>query len=140
MNLPISTIGAVAGAAKLAQEVAAGISRGVSEAMGFHEVLKQGDTPDAETLATELVQKIENRLSESGILVNQDLPIQVTDDGQLRIEIDHERAAEIESILKSDREIGEIAKRLAGSESATGLTIRTDRANIQYSSGGYPNW
>jgi hypothetical protein len=140
LSLPISTIGAVAGAAKIAQGIASGISRGVSEAIGFHDVLSGGEQPSPAVRATGLVEAIEDRLSRAGIDVNQELPIRVTDDGKIRVEADHPRAAEIELLLNSDPQIGNLAGHLSGTAEANGLTIRGDQGNILPSSGGYPNW
>ena len=140
MTPPISTIGAVAGAAKLAQGIAKGIGRGVSEAIGFHDVLSGGEQPSSAQRATDLIEAIEDRLSSAGIDVNQQLPIGVTDDGKIRLEADHPRAAEIELLLNSDQRIGELASHLAGTAEANGLTIRGGQGNIRPSSGGYPNW
>jgi hypothetical protein len=140
LSLPISTIGAVAGAAKIAHGISQGIARGVSDAIGFHEVLNEAPSENAAVAADDLVEKIRERLSESGIGVNQDLPIRITDDGQLRIEGKHEQAAEIESILNSDDQIVQLAKQLATTDHASGLTIRAGQENIQNSPGGYPNW
>ena len=137
---PISTIGAVVGAAKIAQGIASGISRGVSEAIGFHDVLSGGDQPSSVERASGLVAAIEDRLSKAGIDVNQELPIGVTDDGKIRVEADHPRAAEIELLLNSDQQIGELSRQLAGTAEASGLTIQTNQGNIKQSPGGYPNW
>lgn len=80
MSLPISTIGAVAGAAKIAHGISRGIARGVSDVIGFHEVLNDAPSENATVAADDLAEKIRDRLSESGIDVNQDLPIRITDD------------------------------------------------------------
>ncbi len=132
------------GAAQIAQEISQGIARhisqGVSETIGFHDVLKETGSATPEATTQELTDAIASRLTAAGINVNQDLAIHVSDDGQLRVEGEHVRAAEIESILNSDEQIRMIAQRLAGTEAANGLTIRTDQENIRSSPGGYPNW
>ena len=136
LSLPISTAAAVVGAVKLAQ----GIAQGVSQAIGFHDVLSETSAGDASDSLEQLTQSIQQRLSDSGIQVNQELPIRITEDGQLRVDGDHPRAAEIEAVLNSDRQITESAKRLTAPGSVSGLTIPIDKGNIMDSPGGYPNW
>jgi hypothetical protein len=124
----------------MAKGIASGISRGVSEAIGFHDVLSGGDQPSSAERATDLVEAIEDRLSKAGIDVNQPLPIGVSDAGKIRVEADHPRAGEIELLLNSDQQISELASHLAGTAEANGLTIGNGQGNIRPSSGGYPNW
>lgn len=149
MSLPISTVGAVVGAAKVAREIsqglAQGITQGVSGAIGFDDVLNQAGPAEPAELTSELIGAIEQRLSDAGINVNQDLSIRITASGQLQFDGDHAQAAEIESILNSDPQITGIANRLAGTDQAqtlqtSGLTIPGGQGNIRNSSGGYPNW
>ncbi len=136
MNLPISAAAAVIGAAKLAQ----GIAQGVSGAIGFHDVLSQPSEAETGEALQQLTEAIGQRLSGAGIEVNQELPIGVTDDGQLRVDSNHPRAAEIESLLNSDDQITAAARRIALSGSVSVLTIPAGTGNIAGGSGGYPNW
>lgn len=159
LNLSLSTIGAALGAAKMAHKVGQGIARhigqGVSDAVGFDELLKAPDaanvgssSPDSigsdsigtEASAQSLSEAILHRLTALGIDVNQELAIEVSNDGQIQVLGEHLQAAEIESILNADQQIRQIAKQLAGTDTANGLTIRTNQENIRSSPGGYPNW
>lgn len=124
------------GAAKLAQ----GFAQGVSQAIGFHDVLSKPNPAETSDVLSQLTELIQQRLSDSGIQVNQELPIRITTDGKLRVDGDHPRAAEIESVLDADPQITLLASRLARLGKVSGLTIPIDQGNIQESPGGYPNW
>ena len=140
MSLPLQTIGAVAEAAKIAQGISRGVARGVSDAMGFHAVLSEPGSADDVQAAADLIEKIRDRLAQLGVEVNQDLPIGISTNGQLQIEGEHPRAAEIESVLNSDEQISQLVGRLSASQQASGLTIAAAQGNIRNSAGGYPNW
>jgi len=127
LSLPISTIASIAAATRLAQ----GIAGGVSEAMGFHEILTADESANPSELLNRLTDAIRGRLVDAGIDVNQVPEISLMSDGAIRVEGRHQQAAEIESILNADQEIRSLSERSVAASGAGDLTIRLADANIR---------
>ncbi len=142
MSLPIPSTTLILGAAKFAQ----GVASRVGQAIGFDDVLhgvdavnEDGVGGDAAALSNELVDSVRTRLMQSGLIQtgggpNQALQLSVKQDGTLRVEGDHPRAAEIEALLASNKQIADIASKLAQSggpiEISIDLTSPSGQANI----------
>lgn len=126
MSLPISSIASIASAARLAQ----GIAGGVSQALGFHEVLADDSSAGSAELLGRLAKAMRDRLADAKIDPAEVPLIRITAQGALRVEGQHPRAAEIESILNADQGVRSLAGQAAGSASADGLTLRLADANI----------
>ncbi len=138
MSLPIPSTTLILGAAKFAQSVA---SR-VGQAIGFEDVLHGVDAVDEDSasnvaaLSDELVDAIRARLLQSGLIqtdggLNQTLQLGVKQDGALRVEGDHPRAAEIEALLASNQQIVDTASKLAQSGGPSEISIDLTRPSVQ---------
>lgn len=142
MNLPIPTAALIRGATLLAGEVA----QRVGQAIGFDEVLSGAEPANLTALTDQLVQSAGAKLAEAGIAVNQPLRLSVREDGGLRVEGDHPRAAEIEAILAMDDSLARQARDLAAAggpqevllspPGPIGLTTTGHEANILKALGG----
>lgn len=145
MSLPIPTAALIRGATSFASDVA----NRVGQAIGFDDVLRgvnvdQGK--DVAAMTDSLVEAVETRLSQSGIVVNQPLRLSVMSNGTLRVEGNHARAAQIEALLASDETLSKTARNLIraggpseiviGQQSPSGLTPTGVEANIREMFGG----
>lgn len=123
MSLPISPTTILA-AAQAAREVAGSVAAGIAEATGFDEVLR-GAAPQSSAgeLTRQLVKSIQKQLGRQGIDANPPIELAVTEGGKLQIMADHQRAAEIESVLAADVELANLAERLHQAAGPTRLTV-----------------
>jgi len=112
LSLPISPTTILA-AAQAAREVAGSVASGIAEATGFDEVLR-GASPQSSAgeLNRQLVESIQKKLGLLGIGANPPIELAVTEGGQLQMTGDHQRAAEIESVLSADADLTHLAERL----------------------------
>ena len=117
MNLPLEPT-ALASAKLIggASRFAARIADRVGDAIGFDKVLRDGaDEKPAENpqqILGQLVQAIRDRLGQLGVNPNQMLELSVTQQGRIRVDGNHRRAAEIESVLNGDPQLVSLASRL----------------------------
>lgn len=164
MSLPIPQAVLIQGATRLATNVA---SR-VSQAMGFEEILRGGDTDTKDTaaqvdstaekpllppgsesdaVAPSLIQQITGRIRQllhaAGIDPNPVGDLRVEKGGLIRTSGEHPRSAEIERLLNADPGLvaqTELLSRLnRGETTSIGLTNSHELENIK-GPGGYPNW
>lgn len=137
MSLPIPPTTLILGAAKLAQ----GVASRVGQAIGFDDVLHGTDSVDDsiitnDALTDQLVDSIRARLVQSGLIdsggePNQTLQLSVQQDGALRVEGGHPRAAEIEALLGSSPQIVGAASKLARSGGPTEIAIDLTSPKLQ---------
>ena len=158
MSLPISQAAAILGAARVAQSVVGNIAERITDAVGFDQVLHDGvdlrsetdsDLAVKESLMDQTLAAIRDRLGKFGIAANPPIELAVQRNGALEVTGNHDRAAEIESILASDGELVELASRLYSAAGSMKLTV--DRASSDLTRtgaqdtmngppGGYANW
>ncbi len=140
MSLPLQTVGGILGAAAIAKSAV----RQVGQAISFDQILN-GPASNGESgssladLLSNLTAAIHDRLAamglaEIGSTANQLGELNVLSDGQILVNGDHPRAAEIEASLSSDRAISDIVTqiRVSGSPGpwTVDLTIGTRQGNI----------
>ena len=150
LSFSLAHVALVRGAAQLAT----GVAGRVSQAIGFDDILHGTDAETAGGQATpvvasaselkgQLTDGIRLELAKRSINLNQPLELRVHQDGSLRVEGDHPRAAEIEALLNSDgdavRLAGELAKATGSNQISIDLTSSGGPGNI-IGLGGYPNW
>lgn len=123
MSLPISPTTILA-AAQAAREVASSVASGIAGATGFDEVLRgAAPLPSAGELTKQLVETIQKKLAQQGIGANPPIELAVTDGGKLQMTGDHNRAAEIESVLAADTKVTYLAERLYQAGGPTRLAV-----------------
>ena len=126
MNLPIGTVAAAVGAARLARSVVSQV-----QGMRFAEILGDAGASDAaetlngirdsiNSLAGQLTAAASERLSEMGLTINGPLRLNVLADGRIKTDGSDQLSLQIESLLNSDRRIVETAQRIAEKMSAAG--------------------
>ncbi len=163
MSFPISNAAVIRGATQLAGEVA----NRVSQAVGFNDVLRGAEDTgqtgelDFKSLLKKLSADLRERIEGLGIGVetNHGVNISVHAGGKFRVDSNHPRAAEIESVLNADKKLVKAGHELvqAGGPTAItidpadidksaavaggrGLTSGSVVGNILNAPGGYPNW
>ncbi len=123
LSLPISPT-TILTAVQAARDVAGSLSVKVAEATGFDEVLRgAAPQPSAGELTQPLVETIQKKLGLLGIGANPPIELAVSEDGKLRVSGDHDRAAEIESVLAADPTVTPLAERLYRAVGPTRLTV-----------------
>ena len=145
-NLPFGSVAAIRGAAHLAQ----GAAHQLGQAFGFDEVLRSGGdvagpAKSAQTLLAELTESIRRRLADVvGMPANPAVQLSVHADGELTVDGNHPRAAQIEAVLSEDPKLRQTARQLrqAGGpgEVLVDLTSGGGQENISSKPGGYANW
>lgn len=123
LSLPISPTTILA-AVQAAREVAGGLADRVADATGFDAVLRDvAPPPSAGELTKQLVETVQKTLGLMGISANPPIEVAVTEGGKLRVSGDHDRAAEIESVLAGDAEVTSVVERLFQTAGPTRLTV-----------------
>ena len=112
-----------------ARSIVRNVSDGLSRALEFDAVLR-GDAErnpaqeiDPEAIHANAVRSVRDLLAAIGVEANQELKLDVTYDGKLRLVKDHPRAAEIEFALNADQAVRDPINRLASALGPTQLTI-----------------
>lgn len=136
-----------------ATQLAGGVASRVGHAIGFDEILNR--SPQAESgeaaMASESTGRVREKLAAAirlelarhSIDVHQTLDLRVQEDGSLRVDSHHSRAAEIENLLNTSEQViasaGDLARQQGTNRISIDLTSSVEPENM-VSPGGYPNW
>ena len=148
---------------RTATQLAGGVASRVGHAIGFDEILNRSPPADpgdaataSESTASEspasestgrerekLAATIRLELARHSIDVHQTLDLRVQEDGSLRVDSHHSRAAEIENLLNGSEQVlvaaGNLARQQRTNQISIDLTSSVEPENM-VAPGGYPNW
>ncbi|GAA5506117.1 hypothetical protein [Novipirellula caenicola] len=139
MTSPITTARLAIEAASFASQMVGELASGVSNAIGFDEVLQSGsasDEPVSESklrlMIDQVASAIRSRLEAAGIGVNPPVEVAVSDPGQtggssVTVSSSHDRAAEIESMLMSESTIVDQLQRIRAASGIDRIVV-SDRS------------